>query len=195
MFWKVCAAGKWPGSCERRTRHIGLIRTRPSDYFNTRKRTSCDRPYWFWFWVDSRIMYQWTPASYKLEVRQKPQRCSVRRHRVVPSGLQCSLAWFDQSQPCLSLYTVQRHVSISWACFKNGIFAYCKKPKWFISEAVLLERPLYICQSRRWHCGDRHFAQQLNVHWPCLPIASARLTPSKMLIVQPVVTRFCNLAF
>ena len=27
---------------------------------------------------------------------------------------------------------------------------------------LLLERPLYICQSRRWHCGGRHFAQQLN---------------------------------
>jgi len=54
---------------------------------------------------------------------------------------------------------------------------------------------IYICQSRRWHCGDRHFAQQLNVHWPCLPIASAQLNPYKVLIVQPVVTRFCNLAF
>jgi hypothetical protein len=30
------------------------------------------------------------------------------------------------------------------------------------STGMLLERPLYICQSRRWHCGGRHFAQQSN---------------------------------
>ena len=33
------------------------------------------------------------------------------------------------------------------------------------------------------------------VYWPCSLIASARLDPSKVLIVQPVVTRFCNLGF
>jgi len=50
------------------------------------------------------------------------------------------------------------NASIRAGCFFAGM-------GFFISQVAtnLLERPLYICQSRRWHCSGRHFAQQLNM--------------------------------